>query len=42
MSNIIDALNWRYATKIFDKNKKVTKTDLDDIIEAFRLTASSY
>lgn len=42
MSNIIDTLNWRYATKIFDKNKKVKKEDLDEVIEAFRLTASSY
>nr|MDD3719735.1 NAD(P)H-dependent oxidoreductase [Candidatus Gracilibacteria bacterium] len=42
MSNIIEALNWRYATKVFDKTKKVSKEDLDEIIESFILTASSY
>lgn len=40
--NIIESLNWRYATKKFDINKKVSKDDLDDIIEAFRLTPSSF
>lgn len=42
MKNILDALNWRYATKGFDANKKVTEKDLETIQEAFRLTASSY
>jgi hypothetical protein len=42
MNNIIDSLNWRYATKIFDKIKKVSKIDLDEIIEAFRLTSSAF
>lgn len=24
---IINALNWRYATKVFDRNKKVSEED---------------
>lgn len=42
MNKIIEDLNWRYATKAFDKNKKVSKEDLDTIIEAFRLSPSSF
>ena len=42
MKNIIEALNWRYATKKFDKNKKISKEDLDNILEALRLSPSSY
>ncbi len=40
--NLLDSLKWRYATKVFDKNKKVSKEDLDEILEVFRLTASAY
>jgi len=40
--NIIEKLNWRYATKAFDPNKKVSQDDLDTIIESFRLTPSSF
>jgi nitroreductase len=42
MTKVIDSLNWRYATKSFDISKKVSNKDLDEIIEAFRLTASSF
>lgn len=42
MSTIIDALNWRYATKAFDTTKKVSEKDLENILEATRLTASSF
>lgn len=42
MTKIIDSLNWRYATKEFDTTKKVSKDDLNEIIEAFRLTSSSF
>jgi len=38
---IIDALNWRYATKIFDSNKKVSDDDIHTILEAARLSPSS-
>ncbi len=40
--NLVESLEWRYATKVFDKNKKVSDTDLAEIIEAFRLTPSSF
>lgn len=39
---IIENLNWRYATKKFNADKKITKTDLDVLKEAIRLSASSY
>lgn len=39
---IIEKLNWRYSTKVFDKEKNISKTDLDTILESFRLTASSF
>jgi nitroreductase len=42
MTKIIDSLNWRYATKSFDTTKKVSNEDLEEIIEGFRLTASSF
>jgi nitroreductase / dihydropteridine reductase len=42
MNNIIDALNWRYATKKFDVSRPVADADIDEIIEALRLTASSF
>ena len=40
--NLIDNLNWRYATKQFDPTKKVSGTDLELIQEAINLTATSY
>tara|TARA_B100000795_G_scaffold266982_1_gene251025 strand:- start:210 stop:839 length:630 start_codon:yes stop_codon:yes gene_type:complete len=39
---LIEHLNWRYATKKFDLSKKVSKTDLDQLKEGVRLSASSY
>ncbi len=42
MKNIIEALNWRYATKVFDPQKKLTSAQLDTLLEATRLSASSY
>jgi len=39
---MIDNLKWRYATKKFDKQKKVSAKDLSLLKEAVRLTASSY
>lgn len=38
---IKNALNWRYAVKIFDPTKKVTDSDLSAILEAGRLAPSS-
>lgn len=40
-SNILQALNWRYATKKFDITKKVSDIDLNTILEAARLAPSS-
>lgn len=42
MSELIENLNWRYATKSFDTSKKVSESDLEEIIEVFRLTPSSF
>lgn len=42
MSTYIDDLNWRYATKKFDNTKEISAKDLDTLIEAIQLTASSY
>ncbi|WP_395044984.1 NAD(P)H-dependent oxidoreductase [Flavobacterium sp.] len=42
MSQFIKDANWRYATKQFDSTKKVSKTDLDTLKEAIRLSSSSY
>lgn len=42
MNNIIDNLNWRYATKKFDSTKKLSKDKLDTVKEAFNLTATSF
>ncbi|MDA3928230.1 MAG: NAD(P)H-dependent oxidoreductase [Prolixibacteraceae bacterium] len=39
---LIKNLEWRYATKKFDSTKKVTETDLKKIMDAVRLSASSY
>lgn len=40
--NIIEALQWRYATKSFDKEKMVSKDKLEILLNAFNLTATSY
>ncbi|MDO3694261.1 NAD(P)H-dependent oxidoreductase [Wenyingzhuangia sp. chi5] len=40
--NIIESLEWRYATKKFDNTKKLSKQQLQTIKEAFNLTATSY
>ena len=41
MKNIIEALNWRYAVKKFS-DKKIPEEKLDIILEALRLTPSSF
>ena len=40
--NIIDSLQWRYATKKFDTHKQLTKSQIHILKEAFNLTATSY
>lgn len=42
MSNFIKNQYWRYATKKFDLDKKVSSEDLDILKEAMRLSTSSY
>jgi len=42
MNKVLDKLNWRYATKNFDSSKKVSKENLHTLLDAGRLTASSY
>lgn len=39
---IIDALNWRYATKIFDPARKVSDADLKVLAESVRLAPTSF
>ncbi len=39
--NILEALNSRYAVKIFDKDKKVSAEDMHTILESARLSPSS-
>lgn len=40
--NLLENLKWRYATKVFDQNKKVSESDLQEVLESFRLSASSF
>jgi len=42
MSNIINALEWRYATKKFDDSKTVSEADIQTLKEAINLAATSY
>lgn len=40
--NIIESLQWRYATKAFDATQKLSQHEVDTILEAGRLAPSSY
>ena len=42
MSSIIESLKWRYATKKFDATKKISKKNLETLLEGVQLSASSY
>ena len=42
MSQVIEALKWRYATKKFNPNKILTEAKLSVLKEAFDLTATSF
>lgn len=42
MSTFIESQQWRYATKKFDKLKKVTDADLEVLQNAIQLSSSSY
>jgi nitroreductase len=39
--SIKEGLEWRYAVKIFDKDKKISEEDLNTILESARLSPSS-
>ena len=41
MSDLLQDLQWRYATKKFDPSKTVSQEKVDFILEAIRLSASS-
>lgn len=40
-NKLLQALNWRYATKKYDVNKKLDESALNTLLEALRLTPSS-
>lgn len=40
--NIINSLEWRYATKKFDPTKKLSNQQVDTLKKAFNLTATSF
>jgi len=40
--DIVEKLQWRYATKKFDRNKKLSRTKIELLKNAFNLTATSY
>lgn len=42
MKNITESMNWRYATKKFDVNKKIDEETLELLLESLRLSPSSY
>ena len=42
MNTFLDHQNWRYATKKFDSSKKISNQDLELLLEAIRLSSSSY
>ena len=39
---IIDAMNWRYATKIFDFNKKINREDWETLEKSMIMSPSSF
>ena len=40
-NELLNALNWRYATKKYDVNKKLDENTLNTLLETLRLTPSS-
>lgn len=41
-TQIIENMQWRYATKKFDPTKKINNSDFQTLLEVLRLTPSSY
>lgn len=42
MNDYIENLNWRYATKKFNSEHHISDADIEKLLEAIRLSASSY
>ena len=42
MTNFIESLQWRFASKSFDPNRQVPQEDIDFLKEAIQLSVSSY
>ena len=42
MNKVIEDLNWRYAVKKFNAEKKISNSDFDTLKESLRLTPTSY
>lgn len=42
MTNIIDAMKWRYSVNKFDTSKKLTDAQFDELMQAVILTPSSF
>ncbi|MFD0798109.1 NAD(P)H-dependent oxidoreductase [Maribacter chungangensis] len=42
MNTILENRTWRYATKRFDRTKKISEEEMELLLEATRLSASSY
>ncbi|MGO1580641.1 MAG: oxygen-insensitive NAD(P)H nitroreductase [Peptoniphilaceae bacterium] len=41
MKNITEALNWRYSTKLYDENKKISEENFKEIENILRLSPTS-
>ncbi len=41
-TELLAQLNWRYATKQFDPNKKLSDADLDVLLQSLQLSPSSF
>jgi len=41
MKNITEAMNWRYSTKEFDTDKKISAEDFQSLKDILRLSPSS-
>lgn len=39
---ILEALEWRYATKVYETTQKVSNEDLDTLLESIRLAPTSF
>ena len=40
--SFLSNIEWRYATKLFDSTRKISDENLDKLVEAIRLTPTSF